>query len=152
MGSPATVRFNEPPVTQYDSMDVDDSTEFQISTDQLYLGPDDDTDSYPVSSSGPDVLSFIPDQSPPGHADQPGLPIYPDLYLRPEDNLMPEIPTQSDVTNADLLSMVLEFWPFGSYHHTGLQSIQDRLDDYRHQHGNLPDPYIQQLLEAERPF
>ena len=33
-----------------------------------------------------------------------------------------------------------------------VQSIQDRLGDYKHRHGNLPDPSIPQLLEAERPF
>ena len=33
-----------------------------------------------------------------------------------------------------------------------VQSIQDRLGDYKHRHGNLRDPSIPQLLEAERPF
>lgn len=32
------------------------------------------------------------------------------------------------------------------------QSIQDRLREYKRHAGGLPDPSIQQLIEAERPF
>lgn len=76
--------------------------------DDLYLGPDDDIEYDSVSSSGPDVLCAIPgksincngnpvtmhahyyhtDQSLPAHADHPGLPIDPDLYLGPDDDLI----------------------------------------------------------------
>ncbi|KAG1721035.1 hypothetical protein EDB19DRAFT_1917579 [Suillus lakei] len=181
MNSLPAVRFNEPPVTDYNSMDVDDSSVSRVSLDDLYLGPDEDIEYHPVSSRPPDVLVAIPDRSPPAQADQPGLVINPDLYLGPEDDVidideMPNIADaecdapappeesmlyetstkshsdQPDLTNEDLRSMVQDFRPFGSYEHTGLQSIQDRLGDYKHRHGNLPDPSIPQLLEAERPF
>lgn len=32
------------------------------------------------------------------------------------------------------------------------QSVRDRLSDYKRRTGGLPDPSIQQLIEAERPF
>ncbi|KAG1733098.1 hypothetical protein EDB19DRAFT_1911680 [Suillus lakei] len=57
---------------------------------------------------------------------------------------------QPDLTNEDLHLMLWEFQPFRSFKHPGLQSIQDQLCDYKHHHGNLPDPSIPQLLEAER--
>ncbi|KAG2347754.1 hypothetical protein BDR05DRAFT_944777 [Suillus weaverae] len=47
----------------------------------------------------------------------------------------------------DLHAMVREFMPIGSYDHTG-----NRLGDYEQCHGNLPDPTVAQLLEANRPF
>ncbi|KAG1734784.1 hypothetical protein EDB19DRAFT_1910910 [Suillus lakei] len=110
------------------------------------------------------------------------MAIDPDLYLRPEDDVIdvdempdfadakcdaPAPPEESmlldetstklhsdqpDLTNKDLRLMVRDFQPFRSYEHTGLQSIQDRLGDYKHHHGNLRDPSIPQLLKAERPF
>jgi hypothetical protein len=33
-----------------------------------------------------------------------------------------------------------------------VQAIEDRLGDYKHRAGDLPDPSIPQQLEAERPF
>ncbi|KAG1800138.1 uncharacterized protein BJ212DRAFT_1488023 [Suillus subaureus] len=122
MSPQSAVRFNVPPVTNYNSMDVDEST---VSWASL-------------------------DQSPPAQADYPGFPINPDLYLRPEDDiidvdeLLDSADPKSDVlaasevsmslddtstelhseqpelTNEDLHSMAREFRPFGSYEHTGL--------------------------------
>ncbi|KAG2158035.1 uncharacterized protein EDB93DRAFT_1246527 [Suillus bovinus] len=278
MNSPATVRFNDPPVTEYNSMDVGESTVSRMSTDQLNLGLADDPESCSVSSNGPEFFSQISDHSPPAQCDQPGLPVYPDLYLGPEDDLMagmhdqshpaqpdmpglaihpdlylgpdedimteipdpsplaqpyhpdvpihpdlylgpdedfmPEFPDKSlpaqpdqpgspihpdmylgpeddlidcevklehadldsgvsgapvvsraliaksperdlphpDVTYEELLAMVRDLRPFESYNNTGIQSIQDRVWDYKQQHRHIPDPSIQQLLEAERPF
>ncbi|KAG1719391.1 hypothetical protein EDB19DRAFT_1913167 [Suillus lakei] len=182
MSSHPAVRFNDPLATDCHSMDVDESFVSRASLDDLYLGPDEDIEYHPVSSGTPDVLAAIPDRSPPAQADQPGLAIDPDLYLGPEDDVIdvdempdfadaecdaPAPPEESmlsdatsteshsdqpDLPNEDLRSMVRDFRPFGSYEHTGLQSIQDRLGDYKHRHGNLPDPSIPQLLEAERPF
>ncbi|KAG2133587.1 uncharacterized protein EDB93DRAFT_1254800 [Suillus bovinus] len=198
----------------------------QMSTDQLNLGPADDPESCSVSSNGPEVFSLIYDHSPPAQCDQPGLPVHPDLYLGPEDDLMagmhdqshpaqpdmlglaihpdlylgpdedimteipdpsppaqpyhpdvpihpdlylgpdedfmPEFPAiakyperdlpHPDVTYEELLAMVQDLRPFESYNHIGIQSIQDRVRDYKQRHGHIPDPSIQQLLEAERPF
>ncbi|KAG2158261.1 uncharacterized protein EDB93DRAFT_1246112 [Suillus bovinus] len=316
MNSPATVRFNDPPVTGYNSMDVDESTVSRMSTDQLYFGPADDPESCSVSSNGPEVFSPISDHSRPAQCDQPGLPVHPDLYIGPEDDLMagmhdqslpaqpdmlglaihpdlylrpdedimteipdpsppgptyhpdvpihpdlylgpdedlmpeflapksnpnptlkvsiiPEIPLapttrvfdvtdeedkffdyksllaqpdqpgfpihpdmylgpeddlidcevkqecadsdsevsgapvvsrasiakspehdlpHPDVTYEELLAMVRDLRPFESYNHTGIQSIQDGVQDYKQRHGHIPNPSIQQLLEAERPF
>ncbi|KAG0694350.1 hypothetical protein DFH29DRAFT_1006421 [Suillus ampliporus] len=188
MSSHPAVRFNEPPVTDYNAMDLDESSVSRVSLDDLYLGPDDDIDYDSVSSGPLDVLAEIPGtfinslgSSPPAQPDQPALPIDPDLYLGPEDDLIdvdelpdsadadPDAPAppevsmsyetstelhaeQPELTNEDLYSMVREFRPFGSFEHTGLKSIKDRLGDYTRRNGDLPDPSIPQLLEAERPF
>ncbi|KAG1822066.1 uncharacterized protein BJ212DRAFT_1477895 [Suillus subaureus] len=106
--------------------------------DDLYLGPNDDIEYDSVSSGSPDVLAAIPNQSPPAQADHPGFPIDPDLYLRPEDDIIdvdelldpadPEIDAlaasevsisyktstklyseQPELTNKDLCLMVQEF-------------------------------------------
>ncbi|KAG2128376.1 uncharacterized protein EDB93DRAFT_1256674 [Suillus bovinus] len=250
---------------QLDSMDVDESTVSQMSTDQLNLEPADDPESCSVSSNGLEVFSSISDHSSPAQCDQPGLPVHPDLYLGPEDDLMagmhdqslpaqpdmlglaihpdlylgpdedimteipdpsppaqpyhPDVPIHPDlylgpdedfmpefhdkslpaqpdqpgspihpdmylgpeddlidcevkqehadsdsevsgapvvsrayVTYEELLAMVRDLRPFESYNHTGIQSIQDRVWDYKQQHRHIPDPSIQQLLKAERPF
>ncbi|KAG1744249.1 hypothetical protein EDB19DRAFT_1827128 [Suillus lakei] len=169
MSSHPTVRFNDPPVTDYNSMDVNESLMSWASLNDLYLGLDEDIEYHPVSPGPLDVLVAIPDRSPLAQADQPGLVIDPDLYLRPEDDVIDvdEIPDFADaecdapappeelmlyLANEDLRSMVQDFRLFRSYKHTGLQSIQDRLGDYKHRHGNLHDPSIPQLLEAEQPF
>ncbi|KAG1767069.1 hypothetical protein EV702DRAFT_1271838 [Suillus placidus] len=91
MSSQPAVRFHEPPVTECNSMEVDDSSESRMSLDQLdaiYLGPDDELDSDSGSSSGRDVLNAIPDQSHPALTDD--LPLFndPDLYLGPEDDVI----------------------------------------------------------------
>ncbi|KAG1727577.1 uncharacterized protein EDB91DRAFT_1253839 [Suillus paluster] len=88
MNSHPTVRFNDPPATEYYSMDVDDSTQSQTSTDDLYLGPNDDIEDDSVSSSGPYVLAAILDQLPPAQSDQPVQYIDPDLYLGPDEDLI----------------------------------------------------------------
>ncbi|KAG1719961.1 hypothetical protein EDB19DRAFT_1918362 [Suillus lakei] len=97
----------------------------------------------------------LTDRAPPAPLDHPVLPIDLDLYLRPDDDLIdcdqgpdsteadsdalapPEVlmssdetsaklhSEQPDVTNEDLHLMLQELWPFGSFEHTGLQSIQD---------------------------
>ncbi|KAG1814428.1 uncharacterized protein BJ212DRAFT_1482159 [Suillus subaureus] len=182
MSPQSAIRFNDPPVTNYNSMDVDESTVSWASLDNLYLGLDDDIEYDSLSSESLDVLAAIPDQSPPAQADHPCFLIDPDLYLRPEDDIIDvdelldsadpkiDVPAASEVsmslddtsnklqseqpelTNKDLHLMAQEFQPFGSYEHTGLQSIQDRLGDYKHHTGDLPDPSIPLLLEAEQPF
>ncbi|KAG2758138.1 hypothetical protein P692DRAFT_20948152 [Suillus brevipes Sb2] len=184
MSSHQGVRFNDPPVTDYNSMDVDDTSGSLISQDDLYLGPDDDLYLGPdddleddsVSSSHPDMFHAIPDQFPPAEADdQHLLPIDQDLYLGPDHDLIdcdedidvpavPEVPKAinatstgsrsppPELTNEDLLTMVQEFRPFGSFEHSTLDTIQDRLSHYINENGKLPDPTIPQQLEAERPF
>ncbi|KAG1720226.1 uncharacterized protein EDB91DRAFT_1257077 [Suillus paluster] len=176
-----TVRFNDPPVTKYYSTDVDDSTQSRTSADDLYLGPDDDIEDDSMSSSGPDVLATSSDQSPPAQSDQPVQYINPDLYLGPDEDLIDcddepgsvyahcESPVPSEVsmsyerpaecnpahpelTNEDLYAMVREFRPIGSFKHSGLQSLQDRLSSYKHDNGGLPVHSIPLLIEAERPF
>ncbi|KAG2335608.1 hypothetical protein BDR05DRAFT_1006631 [Suillus weaverae] len=147
--------------------------------DELYLGLNDEIKCDSVSSGPPGMVAATPDQSPLAQSDHPDLEINPALYLGPEDDVIniDELPDLSDVkTNApgpaeesmisnepstelqsdqpelsykDLLLMVRDFQPWGSYEHKGLQSIQDRLKDYTCYHGNLPDPSIQQLLKAE---
>ncbi|KAG1737444.1 hypothetical protein EDB19DRAFT_1909762 [Suillus lakei] len=138
MNSLPAVQFNEPLVTNYNSMDVDDSSVSRVSLDDLYLGPDEDIEYHPVSPGPPDVLVAIPNRSSPAQADQPGLAIDPDLYLGPEDDVidvdeMPDIADagcdapappeelmlyetstkshsdQPDLANKDLRSMVWDF-------------------------------------------
>ncbi|KAG2137904.1 uncharacterized protein EDB93DRAFT_1253558 [Suillus bovinus] len=129
----------------------------------LYLGPDED------------IMTEIPDPSPPAQPYHPDVPIHPDLYLGPDEDFMPEFPDKSLPDQPDqlgspihpdmylgpeddlihlpkLLAMVQDLRPFESYNHIGIQSIQDRVRDYKQRHGHIPDPSIQQLLEAERPF
>ncbi|KAG1795856.1 uncharacterized protein BJ212DRAFT_1306481 [Suillus subaureus] len=129
-------------------MDVDESTVSRASLDDLYLGPDDDIEYDSPSSGSLDVLAAIPNQSPLAQADHPGFLIDPDLYLGPEDDIIDvdELPDsanpkidvpaaqkrlchseQLELTNKDLHSMAWEFRPFGSYEHTGLQSVQEQL-------------------------
>ncbi|KAG1804321.1 uncharacterized protein BJ212DRAFT_1486743 [Suillus subaureus] len=120
--------------------------------DDLYLGPDDDIEYDSPSSRSLDVLAAIPDQSPPAQADHLGFLIDPDLYLRPEDDIIdvdelldsadPKIDVLAaseasmsydtsnelhseypELTTEDLHSMAWEFRPFGSYEHTRLQSV-----------------------------
>ncbi|KAG1789664.1 hypothetical protein EV424DRAFT_1644065 [Suillus variegatus] len=91
MSSQPGVRFHDPPVTEFTSMDVDESSQSRMSLDPLddiYLGPDDELDSDSGSSGGLDSLNAIPDPSSPALAD--GLALYddPDLYLGPEDTLI----------------------------------------------------------------
>ncbi|KAG1743981.1 uncharacterized protein EDB91DRAFT_1080811 [Suillus paluster] len=164
MNSHPTVRFNNPPATEYYSMDVDDSTQSRTSTDDLYLGPDDDIEDDSVSSSGPGVLAAIPNQLPPVQYNQPVQYINPDLYLEPDEDLIDcddepgsiyahfsmssnERPTEHDpahpeLTNEDLYVMVHEFQPIRSFEHSGLQSLQDRLSSYKQDNGGLPVPSI----------
>ncbi|KAG1768231.1 hypothetical protein EV702DRAFT_1282398 [Suillus placidus] len=196
MSSQPAVRFHEPPVTECNSMEVDDSSQSRMSLDEsddIYLGPDDELDSDSGSSSGLDVLNAIPNQSHPAQTDD--LPLFndPDLYLGPKDDVIefddapavpdspmtvseltpephsaspavPEAPMTSNSTAIecqspkmemdyeDLHAMVWEFMPIRSYDHTEIESILDHLGDYEQRHGNLPDPTVAQLLEADRPF
>ncbi|KAG1734427.1 uncharacterized protein EDB91DRAFT_1084084 [Suillus paluster] len=183
MNSHPTVRFNDPLATEYYSMDIDDSTQSRTSTDDLYLGPDDEIEDGSVSFSGPGVLAAIPGGylriSPystcirrirPVHVHSTSLYIDPDLYLGPDEDLIDcddepgsvyawlnERPTKCDpahpeVTNEYLHVMVREFQPIGSFEHSGLQSLQDRLSSYKQDNGGLPAPSIPLLIEAERPF
>ncbi|KAG1854645.1 hypothetical protein F4604DRAFT_1686003 [Suillus subluteus] len=92
MNTQPAVRFHDPPVTECTSMDVDDSSESRMSLgihlNHVYLGPDEELDSDSGSSRGPDVLDAIPDPSFPAQADDLALFNDPDLYLRPEDDLI----------------------------------------------------------------
>ncbi|KAG0703825.1 hypothetical protein DFH29DRAFT_874272 [Suillus ampliporus] len=162
MSSHPAVRFNEPPVTDYNAMDLDESSVSRVSLDDLYLGPDDDIEYDSVSSGPLDVLAEIP-----------ALPIDPDLYLGPEDDLIdvdelpdsadgetdapapPEVSMSSDGTSTELHVERPELtnedlcrWSgspaIGSFEHTGLKSIKDRLGDYTRRNGNFPDPSIPQ--------
>ncbi|KAG2097752.1 uncharacterized protein F5147DRAFT_777917 [Suillus discolor] len=112
MSSQPGVRFHDPPVTEFTSMDVDESSKSRMSLDPLddiYLGPDDELDSDSGSSGGLDLLNAIPDPSYPALAD--GLALYddPDLYLGPEDTLIssddapavPDFPMAGEVTPAE---------------------------------------------------
>ena len=76
MSSHQGVRFNDPPVTNYNSMDVGDTSGLLISqgmslflclslltghaSDDLYLGPDDDLEDESVASSHLDMFHAIP--------------------------------------------------------------------------------------------
>ncbi|KAG1738661.1 uncharacterized protein EDB91DRAFT_1082693 [Suillus paluster] len=188
MNSHPTVRFNDPLVTEYYSMDVDDSTQSRTSTDDLYLGPDDEIEDDSVSSSGPGVLAAIPGtfitwilpcmltklvqiNYLQAQYDQSVQYIDPDLYLGPDEDLIDcddepglclctvfnvipaeRIPAHPEVTNEDLHAMVCEFQPIGSFKHSGLKSLQDRLSSYKQDNGGLPAPSIPLLIEAEQPF
>ncbi|KAG0696673.1 hypothetical protein DFH29DRAFT_879198 [Suillus ampliporus] len=87
MSSHPAIRFNEPLVTDYNAMDLDESSVSRVSLDDLYLGPDDDIEYDSVSSGPLDVLAAIP-----------ALAIDPDLYLGPEDDLIDvdELPDFAD--------------------------------------------------------
>ncbi|KAG2035433.1 hypothetical protein BDR03DRAFT_983718 [Suillus americanus] len=163
------VRFLDPLVTDYNSMDVDDSSMGQESLDDLddlYLGPDDDIEYDTMSTGPPDASAATPDQSDLGQADDASCLINPDLYLGPEDDVIDvdELPDAADPPTFDpatsevsissnksstklpadqpeldfeeVCLMAWELHPFGKYQHPEC----------------LPDPSLQQLLEAERPF
>ncbi|KAG2132236.1 hypothetical protein BD769DRAFT_1666254 [Suillus cothurnatus] len=147
--------------------------------DHVYLGLDDNIEYDPLSSIGPDVLDTFLDQSLLVYSDDIALFNDLALYLGPDDELIDcdedlacadidsnSLATQEgslsahvtsprhhsaspELTNEELYSMVQEFWPLGSYDHTGLQSIKDQLAHNQEHHGNLPDPSIQQLLKTD---
>ncbi|KAG2032645.1 hypothetical protein BDR03DRAFT_1014995 [Suillus americanus] len=150
--------------------------------DDLYLGPDDDIEYDTMSAGPPDALATIPDQSDPGQGDDASCLINPDLYLGPEDDVIDvdELPDAADPPTFDpatsevsisskksstelpadqpelnyeeVCLMARELHPFGKYQHPEYQSIRDRLSDYTRRAEGLPDPSLQQLLEAKRPF
>lgn len=80
MSSHPAVRFNDPPASDYNSMDVDDSSMGRVSLgmfysliipylftgypldelDGLYLGPEDDVEYASMSSGPPDELAALP--------------------------------------------------------------------------------------------
>ncbi|KAG2029080.1 hypothetical protein BDR03DRAFT_1096323 [Suillus americanus] len=150
--------------------------------DDLYLGPDDDIEYDTMSAGPLDALATIPDQSDPGQGDDAGCLIDPDLYLGPEDDVIDvdELPDAADPPTFDPATsevsissnksstelpadqpeldyeevhlMARELHPFRKYQHPEYQSIRDRLSGYTCHAGGLPDPSLQQLLEAERPF
>ncbi|KAG1718627.1 hypothetical protein EDB19DRAFT_1837803 [Suillus lakei] len=113
MNSLPAIRFNEPLVTNYNSMDVDDSSVSQVSLDDLYLGPDDDMEYNSMSSGPPDVVAAITgssitiqvyytltNQAPLAPLDHPVPPIDLDLYLWPDDDLI-DCDQGPDSTEAD---------------------------------------------------
>ncbi|KAG1875991.1 hypothetical protein C8R48DRAFT_669219 [Suillus tomentosus] len=151
-------------------MDVDESSKSRISLDALddiYLGLDDELDSDSGASGSLDALNVIPDPSYLAQADELALYDDLDLYLGPEDTLIesddapavPDLPMTANsatpkhqlpelaLNNEALCAMVLEFMPIGSYDQT-----ENHLGDYQQCYGNLPDPTVAQLLEADRPF
>ncbi|KAG1726424.1 uncharacterized protein EDB91DRAFT_1086781 [Suillus paluster] len=178
MHSHPTVRFTEPLVTDIIDMDIDDASQAQSSTsstdlwmreewpmfDDLYLGLDNEVEyeSMPPHISQELYLGLeddfdggigVPEPSHRASSDPPGQAISLALYLGPEemsDEPMEYSPPALD--NEELQAMVQEFRPFGSYHDVGLQNLQTQLADFTTTHGNLPEPSIPQLLEAERPF
>ncbi|KAG2113684.1 hypothetical protein DEU56DRAFT_905406 [Suillus clintonianus] len=59
MSSHPAVRFNDPPVTDCNAMDVDDSSMGRVSPDDLdglYLGPEDDLEHVSMSSGPPGCI------------------------------------------------------------------------------------------------
>ncbi|KAG2030391.1 hypothetical protein BDR03DRAFT_1017162 [Suillus americanus] len=169
------IRFLDPLVTDYNSMDVDDSSmgrELLDDLGDLYLGPDDDIEYDTMSTRPPDASAAIPDQSDLGQADDASCLIDPDLYLRPEDDVIDvdELPDAADPPTFDLATsevsissnklstelptdqpelyfekvhlMAWELHPFGKYQHPEYQSIRDRLRDYTCHAGGLPDPSL----------
>ncbi|KAG1745814.1 uncharacterized protein EDB91DRAFT_1080079 [Suillus paluster] len=171
MNSHPTVRFNDPLATKYYSMDVDDSTQSRTSTDDLYLGPDDDIEDDSVSSSGPDVLAAIPvqyidlylylgpdedlidcDDEPESGYARSESPVASEVSMSSNERPVKHDPAHPEVTNEDLYVMVCEFRPIGSFEHSGLQSLQDRLSSYKQDNGGLPVPSIPLLIEVEQPF
>ncbi|KAG1721822.1 uncharacterized protein EDB91DRAFT_1088338 [Suillus paluster] len=142
--------------------------------DDLYLGPDDEVEyeSMPPHISRELYLGLednfdggigVPEPSHRTSSDPPGQAISLALYLGPEE--MSNEPMEYlnspnakcllaplALDNKELQAMVREFWPFGSYHDMELQNLQTRLANFTTTHGNLPEPSILQLLEAERPF
>ncbi|KAG2029845.1 hypothetical protein BDR03DRAFT_1096203 [Suillus americanus] len=103
------VRFLDPPVTDYNSMDVDDSSMGWESPDDLddlddlYLGLDDDIEYDTMSARPLDALATIPDQSDPGQGDDAGCLIDPDLCLGPENDVIDvdELPDAADPPTFD---------------------------------------------------
>ncbi|KAG2050578.1 hypothetical protein BDR06DRAFT_1064259 [Suillus hirtellus] len=117
MSSQSGVRFHDPPVTEFTSMDVDESSQSQMSLDPLddiYLGPDDELDSDSGLSDGLDVLNVIPDPSSPALAD--GLALYDDLdlYLGLEDTLIlsDDAPVIPDFPMAGEITLSIPWSPF----------------------------------------
>ncbi|KAG2033149.1 hypothetical protein BDR03DRAFT_1075912 [Suillus americanus] len=172
--------FLDPLVTDYNSMDVDDSSMGWESLDDLddlddlYLGPDDDIEYDTMSTGPPDASAAIPriimhanftleDQSDPGQADDAGCLIDPDLYLGPEDDVIDvdELPDAADPPTFDLATSEVSISSNKSS--TKLPADQPELDFEevhlmawelhpfrKYQHPEcLPDPSLQQLLEAE---
>ncbi|KAG1727974.1 uncharacterized protein EDB91DRAFT_1086273 [Suillus paluster] len=161
MNSHPTVRFNDPPATKYYSMDIDDSTQSGTSTDDLYLGPDDDIEDDSVSSSGPDQLPLA-------QYDQPVQYIDPDLYLGPDEDLIDcddepgsvyarcESPVTSEVSmssnerpaECDPVHLEVTNEDLHAMGHSNTPDTQQLQQD----NGGLPAPSIPLLIEAERPF
>ncbi|KAG2035377.1 hypothetical protein BDR03DRAFT_983673 [Suillus americanus] len=122
------IRFLDPLVTDYNSMDVDDS------------------------SMGWESL----DQSDPGQADDAGCLINPDLYLGPEDDVIDvdELPDAADppIFDPATLEVSISYQPELDFEEVHLMA-QELHYFGKYQHPEcLPDPSLQQLLEAERPF
>ncbi|KAG1817187.1 uncharacterized protein BJ212DRAFT_1299347 [Suillus subaureus] len=108
MSPQSAIRFNDPLVTDYNSMDVDESTVSRASLDDLYLGPDDDIEYDSPSSGSLDVLAAIPN-----------------LYLGPEDDIInvDELPDSAnpkiDVPAASEASMSWDYRYLLSSDHLG---------------------------------
>ncbi|KAG1717404.1 hypothetical protein EDD22DRAFT_946152 [Suillus occidentalis] len=168
MSSQHGVRFHDLPATECTFMVVDEPSDSQMSLDSLddiYLGPDEELDSDSGLSAGLDVLDEIPTQSHLAQGDDLSLLNAPDMYLRPEGDLiefddgpaMPDSPMTGEnprmsLNNEELRAMIQEFMPIRSYDQTEIQTIVDRLGDYHQCYGRVPDPTVAQLLEADRPF
>ncbi|KAG1846472.1 hypothetical protein C8R48DRAFT_779475 [Suillus tomentosus] len=172
MSSQPGVRFHDPPVTEFTSMDVDESSSpgcplwldvLNVIPDpsspaladglalhddpDLYLGPEDTLISSDDAPVIPDFPMAVNESTPEPHPATPGVPGAPILVETPERQ-SPE----PELNNEALRAMVQEFMPIGSYDQAEIQSIVDRLGDYEQRHGNLPAPTVAQILEADRPF
>ncbi|KAG2050469.1 hypothetical protein BDR06DRAFT_974535 [Suillus hirtellus] len=120
MSSQPGVKFHDPPVTEFTSMDVDESSQSWMSLDPLdniYLGLDDELDSDSGSSSGLDVLNVIPNPSSLALVD--GLALYDDLdlYLGPEDTLISsdDAPVVPDFPMAGEITLSIPWSPFMAF-------------------------------------
>ncbi|KAG2154493.1 uncharacterized protein EDB93DRAFT_1248294 [Suillus bovinus] len=121
----------------------------------MYLGPEDDLINYEVKQERADSDSEVSGALVVSRACR-FLPTIQDSLLNSSPKRLQNLPEcdlpHTDVTYEELLAMVWDLRPFESYNHTGIQSIQDWVRDYKQRHGHIPNPSIQQLLKAERPF
>ncbi|KAG1866345.1 hypothetical protein C8R48DRAFT_772443 [Suillus tomentosus] len=115
----------------------------------LYLGPEDTLIESDDAPAVPDLPMTVNESTPEPHPASPAVPKAP----IPSNSATPECQSpELELNNEALHAMVQEFMPIGSYDQAEIQTIVDRLGDYQQRHGNLPDPTVAQLLEADRPF
>ncbi|KAG1788847.1 uncharacterized protein HD556DRAFT_1311767 [Suillus plorans] len=113
----------------------------------LYLGPEDTLIESDDAPAVPDLPMTVNESTPEPHPASPASPAVPEAPI-PSNSATPkcQLPEPA-LNNEELRAMVWEFMPIGSYDQT-----KNHLGDYQQRHGNLPDPTVAQLLEADRPF